>query len=310
MRLSGWVWGLAFFFSACTSAPPASDAGSDGASDLDAGVVDAFVARRDAGPHFDLGTTARPAPVVLPMAYDGTTRLPLIILLHADGVTGLVTSTYLHVGEAARAGGAYVAMPTGTADSHGFLVWNDGITTTNAVDDVAYLSSVLDHALAMLPVDTSRVYFVGHANGGFMAYRMACEESARVAGIAAVSGGDFPTPSPCTPSRPVSVLDVHGTLDAVASFDGVFGVYAGSVEATQRWAQIASCNLSTAHMPAPFDMDGTVAGNETTATDYIDGCTGARVSLYSMAGSGHIPAFSVAAGQDIVDWLLARSAAP
>jgi hypothetical protein len=63
------------------------------------------------------------------------------------------------------------------------------------------------------------------------------------------------------------------------------------------------------HSPAAFDMDMAVAGDETTATDYVVGCTGgARVSLFTMTGSTHIPTFSASAGRAIVDWLLARSA--
>lgn len=292
--------------SACSTPAAPTDAGSD-ASDDAFTVSDTFVGR-DAGPHFDLGTAARPAPVILPAAYDGTTPLPLIILLHADGVTPAVQDSYMHLSPVTRASGAYLVLPNGTAPSGSTLPeWNDGIAFHTTADDQAYLSSVIDQALAMLPVDAHRIYFIGHSNGGFMAYRMACLESARVTGIVAIAAGDFPSTSFCTPARAVSVLHLHGTADTVSPIGGVSGVYAGAVETTQRWAQVASCDITMTHTPAALDIDARVAGAETTATDYIVGCTGARVSLFTMTGSEHIPVFTQMSSQVMVDWLLAQS---
>jgi polyhydroxybutyrate depolymerase len=306
-NVRGVLLGLSALVLACGSPPPPVDAGTDAAAIDDASVLDAFRPPHDAGPSFDLGTAARPAAVLLPTSYDGVTELPLIVLIHADGVTGDAQQRYMHLGEAARAAGAYLAMPTGTRNAMGFLVWNDGITQASPADDVAYLGSVIDQAEAMLPVDRHRIYFVGHSNGGFMAYRMACEAASRIAGIAAINAGDYPSESTCMPSRPVSVLHVHGTMDAVVPYGGAVGVFAGAMDSTDRWRRRASCDGTTTS-PATFDMDLGVSGNETLELDYVTGCTGgARVSLFTMSGSVHIPAFTVDAGQRIVDWLLART---
>jgi polyhydroxybutyrate depolymerase len=285
----------------------ATDAGTDAPDD--AAENDAAHVARDAGPHFDVGTAARPASVVIPSAYDGTTPLPLIVLLHGDGVTGVAEDAYLHMSQVTRSSGAYLVAPNGTMSTDGFLEWNDGYVFTTSADDVAYLSTVLDNTEAMLPVDTHRVYFVGHANGGFMAYRVACELSARVTGILAIEAGDYPNDFDCSPapSRPVSVLHVHGTADSVTPYDGVVGRFAGAVESTQRWAQRASCDVTMTHVGAPFDLDGTATGDETTATNYVVGCTGARVSLFTMMGSMHIPSFPQSSTQVMVDWLLAQT---
>ncbi len=312
-RSYAWLLAQVLILAACTTAMPATDAGSDAAAD-DANTVDAARVHTDAGPHFDLGTTARPAPVILPAAYDGTTPLPLIILLHGDGVTAAVQDVYLHLSAVTRTSGALLALPIGTmhTGSSGmpFLAWNDGITQSTSADDVMYLGSVIDQALAMLPVDRSRIYFIGHSNGGFMAYRMACAEAARIAGIASINAGDYPTSTGCQPVRPVSVLDLHGTADTVVSYDGAIGVFSGALQSTERWAMRASCDVSMTHSPAPFEMDNAVPGPETTATDYIVGCGRARVSRFTMAGSMHIPGFTMASTQQIVDWLLAQSSPP
>jgi polyhydroxybutyrate depolymerase len=51
-----------------------------------------------------------------------------------------------------------------------------------------------------------------------MAYRLACDAGDIFAGIAVVSGAIL-VPS-CTPSRPVSVIHIHGTDDTAVPFDG------------------------------------------------------------------------------------------
>lgn len=302
--ICGVVGGLSL---ACTSRIAVdNDAASADAND-DAAPPDAYV-DHDAGPHFMLGTTARPAPVVLPTSYDGTTRLPLIILLHAYGVGGAIEDRYLHLSQVASTRGAYVVVPNGTPDPrNGMIAWNDGIANTTGVDDVAYLTLLIDQAQTILPVDAHRIYFAGHSNGGFMAYRMACVAASRIAGVIVIAGGDYPDAAACVPTRPVSVLHVHGTSDTQVMYGGVTGLYSGAVESTQRWATRASCNLAMAQMLAAFDLDTAVPGRETLPTDYVTGCTSANVSLYTMTGSSDIPTFSLASTGRLVDWLLARS---
>lgn len=306
MRTSSWGLLLALTVVACTDrGVTPTDAGSDAGPPVDANDNDAFRPPRDAGPRFDLGTTDRPAPVLLPDSFDGTTPQPLIILLHGDGVTGQVEQMYLHLGEAARSAGALLVLPTAAMGTSGFREWNDGVIGHTTTDDVTYLGDVLDAAIAMLPVDTHRIYFFGHASGGFMAYVMACAEASRIAGIVSIAAGEPETF--CSPSRAVSVLDLNGTSDAVIPYAGVAGSFFGAQEATQRWAGFAGCDVTMAQSSAPLDLDDAVPGNETMPTDYVTGCTGARVSLFTMTGSGHIPGFTTSAAQVLVDWLLAQS---
>ncbi|MBL9037642.1 MAG: hypothetical protein JNG84_03905, partial [Archangium sp.] len=70
-----------------------------------------------------------------------------------------------------------VVLPDGLVDSLGYRFWNATPACCNlenqAVDDVAYLTSVLDAVEAEVRIDPARVYFTGHSNGGFMSFRMA-----------------------------------------------------------------------------------------------------------------------------------------
>jgi polyhydroxybutyrate depolymerase len=290
--------------------PDAGGGGDDAGTDAYVALPDAWMP--DAGPPIVLGTADRPARVVLPTAHDGTTPLPLIILLHGYGASAALEDLYLHLSTITRASGAYLVLPDGTPNSMGHRFWNAMPACCNfegsSVDDVAYLTSLIDQAEAMLPIDRTRIYFFGHSNGGFMSYRMACEISPRLAAIAVLAGGDYPLETDCVPTRPVSVLHIHGTADTEVLFNGMAGGYTGAVDSSQRWARRAHCDTTMAHTSTPIDFDSSVDGAETTATSNVVGCMGGVVTLYRMEGSGHLPTLPAASVQMVVDWLLARSA--
>lgn len=99
--------------------------------------------------------------------------------------------------------------------------WNVGFCCGPAmdarIDDVGFIGAVLDDLKPRLRYDDARVYVTGMSNGGMMAYRLACDMSHRVAAVAPVAGsmGDE-----CRPSRPVSVLIIHGTADKHVLYGG------------------------------------------------------------------------------------------
>ncbi|MEO3829272.1 PHB depolymerase family esterase [Actinomadura sp. B10D3] len=116
------------------------------------------------------------------------------------------------------------------SDEHGFLVaYPDGFMTTwNAgaccgaakigdIDDVGFLTTLIDKITEAGLADPRRVYVTGFSNGAGMAYRMACERPGKVAGIGVVEGALV---TPCDPDRPVSAMIFHGTADRNVPFNG------------------------------------------------------------------------------------------
>ena len=58
------------------------------------------------------------------------------------------------------------------------------------------------------------VLLLGHSNGGFMAYRLACEIPERITALASLAGAGLADPGDCRVSDvPVDVLQVHGLND-------------------------------------------------------------------------------------------------
>ena len=64
------------------------------------------------------------------------------------------------------------------------------------MDDSAYLSALIDQIKGTYAVDARRVYLVGHSNGGYMAYRMACDHADQLTAIVSLAGSTWQRPGP------------------------------------------------------------------------------------------------------------------
>jgi polyhydroxybutyrate depolymerase len=149
-----------------------------------------------------------------------TERLPLSTLL--DGATGRTPKPLILALHGARQGGYGMQRYTGLSDdAHGFLVAYPTTPHDNGfwdVDDVPRLLALVDAIKRCVPV--SGVTAIGFSNGGLMANALACRAADRVHAIVLVASG-YEGLGPCSPSRPVSVLDIHGTSDQVVGYRGL-----------------------------------------------------------------------------------------
>ena len=74
---------------------------------------------------------------------------------------------------------------------------------------------------------------------------LACELADRIAAIAPVSGAFYQQGKRCAPSRPVPVLDLHGTGDTTIPYDGEGERDLPSVQTWVRvWSVRNHCNPS------------------------------------------------------------------
>ena len=192
---------------ACADAAPSAGAPS---SPLSASAV---VPSDIASPRPDLVVGGdRPVSVHLPASFDANETAPLLILLHGYSGSGEGDAAEFKLAPAAAAGGLASAYPDGTVDSQGNRFWNATDATCDfdetGVDDLGYLTGVIDEIQAELDIDPKRIYVFGHSCGGFMAYRLACDEAGVVAAIVSVAGATYADPADCAPSAPVSVVQV------------------------------------------------------------------------------------------------------
>lgn len=260
----------------------------------------------DAGPVYQgpIGGD-RPAAVTLPDDYSAQKSYPLVILLHGYSATGFIQNAYLQFSDKATDFGFIAVVPEGTKNGSGTQFWNATATCcdleNSGVDDEGYLLDLITEAKSHWNVDPARVYFMGHSNGGFMSYRMACNHADVVAGIVSIAGSSVHDVADCQPSQPVSVLQVHGTLDTVISYPtGLMGP--GAEALIDRWVGFNNCD--TAAIPdVKADYDTNVIFDETERSWYRGCDGGTEVGLWKMVASLHVPIFKDEFMPDVLTWL-------
>lgn len=150
---------------------------------------------------------------------------PLLFVLHGFGGNAQAMSSFTNIENSLDEYDldAVVVYPSGTGAEQGLpQSWNAGtccpFATFDFVDDVAFFDELIASLIEQYEIDTTRVWVVGHSNGGMMAYRLACELSTRVTAIGVAAGALVV--NTCAPVRPVSALHVHGELDTVVPLAG------------------------------------------------------------------------------------------
>ncbi len=258
-------------------------------------------------------------PVHVPAGYDSAVATPLIVLLHGYTSSGEGHDAYMGLSDLVDDYGFLMAAPDGTKetgpDENRF--WNASSSCCNffesEVDDSAYLADLIDSIKGDYNVDDTRVFLVGHSNGGFMSYRMAHDHSDTIAAIASLAGADQSAGLP-TPANPVHVLQIHGDADPTISYDG--GIFNGGAphpgarEGVEAWAAHNGCAVRGVDS-GTLDLDSGLDGAETMVTRYASGCRpGGSAELWTINGGAHSPDLSEHFSRRVVEWLLAHPKPP
>lgn len=256
---------------------------------------------------------ARPVSLQVPTDFDDTRSYPLLVILHGYGANGFLQQSYLRLGDAADRYDTLVLAPEGTTDSGGRQFWNADPACCDlgqtGVDDVGYLGGVIDDVMAAWPVDPARVTLVGHSNGAFMAYRMACERADVVTAIAGLAGHATSSGVTCAPTDEVHVLHLHGTADATVPYEsGTFGgvTSPGAVESVAQWATRNGCAGSLAPAGDHKDLDTGVTGAETEVQVTSRCPASGAADLWTIDQGGHIPAIDDDFAVEVMAWLTAH----
>lgn len=254
---------------------------------------------------------ARPATVVLPSAVTPAKPRAMVLLLHGYTGSGAQMRAYLGWESLAAARDVVLVFADGTLQGgDGPRFWNATDACCNfagsAVDDAQYLADLVDSVTAVTPIDRTRVYLAGHSNGAFMSFAAACTHADVFAAVVAVAGATFAKAAECKPSKPVSVLAVHGTADGTVSPAGgtIAAAYPSAAKTLQLWAKYDGCKTSAGKRRVrTLNLDRARAGNETVESKYT--CPkGIDVMYWRMQGVGHTPAFNASFGKAALDWML------
>jgi polyhydroxybutyrate depolymerase len=247
-------------------------------------------------------------PVTVNLPTNLTNPAPLLILLHSASTSGAHQERYMKLGPIAKKSGIIYIAPDGTMSPEGKRFWNASKSCCNKfkedVDDVAYINSLIEEISAKTPVDPKRIYLIGHSNGAFMSYTFACKTN-KVAAIVAIAGAMDVNPD-CTPSSPVSLLDIHGTADKTIKVNG--GVlnanpYTSAAETVKTIAQVNKCSNPTT---SKKDFEPTIKGAETTVINYS--CdTHTHLQFWKIGKGSHSPKLPSDFARQVISFLLQQS---
>ncbi len=220
----------------------------------------------------------------VPASYNGVTPRPLVINLHGYTSNAQQQQLYSNFMPIADTANFIMVLPNGSY-SNGQRFWNAGISPT-LVNDIAFLSALIDSLDLTYNINLNRVYSTGMSNGGFMSHTLACELSNRITAIASVTGSIFTTqygPN-CHPMRPVPVMQIHGTADGTVPYIG--GSNMMPIDSVVKyWITKNNCNVTPtfSNVPNTSLTDGCTAEHY----KYNGGTGGSSVELYKIINGGH-----------------------
>ena len=182
---------------------------------------------------FDWDGLSRKAIVYTPKTLIDKPDAPVVLFLHGGGGKAENVERYGIRDYADKYGFILVAPDgTGTLPLH---TWNGGVwmvdgkvqsccgsAVRNNIDDVGFIAALIDRVIEKHHADPNRLYVTGFSNGAIMGYRLACELSERLAGVAVVAPPGLS--DDCEPTRAIPLLHIIGAADDRVPIDGGEGL--------------------------------------------------------------------------------------
>ena len=225
---------------------------------------------------------AREYYVHVPKGYDSKMEIPVVFMLHGSGGNGerfYNISGWKEVGEIEN---ILTVFPSSFTYP---CVFDDGVNKKNIekwtsydlelcgksvfVDDVKFLSAILESLETKYLINEKRVYLVGFSNGGGMASRAAIELSDKLAAVVACAG-TLPMDSSFTPLRKLPYLLQVGNMDdRILSKLGTTQPLPMDIELL--YTQFPTIKQLTNSISKTFSLDSSYAtGGDSTTFIYAD----------------------------------------
>ncbi len=216
----------------------------------------------------------------VPRNYQHDTPTPLVLNFHGHSSSDREQEQRSGMSRLAEQFGFIAVYPQGLRGADGRTEWATTARRAKLVNEVLFVSDLLNGLQGSLCVDPRRIYATGFSNGGGMTNLLACQLANRIAAFAPVSGSYPPDPyGECQPTRPVPILEIHGTEDVVVPYYGNPAQHLQSIPVwLDEWAIRDGCSGS----PHVFYEKLNVTGTEWTNCQ-----DNATVVHYRITGGDH-----------------------
>lgn len=239
----------------------------------------------------------------VPRSYDRTKPTPLVISMHAAALWPANQMETSQWNKVADEHGFIVVYPSGTTlrgGGTGVLpkVWHLR-PEANLLANVTFISELIDTLEAAYNIDPTRIYANGFSNGGAMAFALSCRLSHRIAAVGTVAAAQDQRPwSWCADSRPVPLINFHGTADLVPYNGGRVWASPRPFPSVSTW----TANWARRNRCAPNPKESVVAA-DVTRLEYTNCADDAAVVLFTIRGGGH----TWPGGKPMPEWILGRT---
>ena len=224
--------------------------------------------------------------IYVPASYSDTEPIPIVFNLHGGASTAIgYLNSIGNMRPIADTANFIIIYPQATTDSSGNPTWHLGgeNSKSTSVDDVAFVSHIIDEVSSIYSVDLERVYVTGFSNGGYLAYEIACLLSNKIAGIGSVAGHMFiDTYNYCDPSHPTPLINIHGTEDF---YDGIAGYYLDQNLSNRYWTEYN--NTDPDPVITYIENTNTQDGSTVELHSWLNGDNGISVVHFKVMGGGH-----------------------
>ncbi|MFC0437805.1 PHB depolymerase family esterase [Kutzneria buriramensis] len=153
----------------------------------------------------------------VPTSYRPFHPMPVVMAFHGRKGDGSDIAAFSGI-DSLDAIAVYPVGAKGEADQR---AWESAPYAAVGVDDVKFVSDLLDHLQGTLCVDPNRIFATGKSNGAGFVALLACQLPLRIAAFGTIAGAYYPgTTTGCDTSPPAPIVDFHGTADPTIAYDG------------------------------------------------------------------------------------------
>ena len=222
----------------------------------------------------------------VPDSYDENENTPIVFNLHGGSSTAEEQLNYISDMRSLSDNEKFILVyPQASSDANGIPIWNLGGVNSKAtdVDDVGYISHLIDRISEFYSVDRDRIYVTGFSNGGYLSFELACKLSSKIAAFASVAGHMFiDTYNECSPTHPTPFLSINGTED---NYDGIGEYYLPVENSNNYWIEYNNTDLN----PNVVDREDINTSDGSTVKYYSwkNGSNGVEIDHYKVIGGEH-----------------------
>ena len=253
-------------------------------------------AQQNINGHFLFQNKTREYIVHLPTSYSFSQKYPLYICLHGGGSTDSQIMDYTNLNNVSDTGEFIAVYPQGYSNS-----WADGRGTSDAdlagIDDVGFISRLVDTLVKKYNADTMHVYAAGISNGGFMVQRLLCRLGNKIAAGASVAAQvidsvDYIKACPNLCSKPV--IFIHGTKDNYVPYNG--GPVNGQNGGNGKDGYTLSVDSSAALWAKKNGCSTNIAGINLPNKVLSDFCRPVKITYTNCAGQNNVIVYKIIDG--------------